>query len=108
MLAMPMSSPQITRIFGLPPADGAGAAGRGCALSLSDLERRACGERRSCGERRAAEQNLAPIEYGTFGRCFLFDAHDSLPLRTTQRNPRWLVDVSMASAWRAAGRYRRQ
>src|SRR6185437_31979 len=28
--------------------------------------------------------------------------------RTTQRKPTWLVDVSMGSAWRAAGRYRRQ
>ncbi len=31
-------------------------------------------------------------------------AHDARLSRMTHRNPRWLVDVSTASAWRAAGR----
>jgi hypothetical protein len=37
--------------------------------------------------------------------CPSTDSADSHSLfRTTHRNPTWLVDVSIASAWRAAGR----
>src|ERR1700722_8061831 len=54
-----------------------------------------------------AKQNVAAIE------CAVLQArlvsvvavgHWSLPFLITHRNPRWLVDVSTASAWRAAGR----
>ena len=40
--------------------------------------------------------------------AIVLGAHGVLLPRMMQRNPTWLVEVSTGSAWRAAGRYRRQ
>jgi hypothetical protein len=42
------------------------------------------------------------------GLWMVFRRHDILRPRLTQRNPTWLVEVSIGSACRAAGRYLRQ
>src|SRR5262249_61816143 len=69
--------------------------------------RRAGGERGRRGERGAAEQHAAAVGRALPGLVsILARTHDLLPSRTTQRKPTWLVEVSIGSAWRAAGRER--
>lgn len=56
--------------------------------------------KKHCADGRSVEWRSAHDRPGIqiVASCFL----------STQRNPTWLVEVSTGSAWRAAGRYRRQ
>jgi hypothetical protein len=68
---MPMSSPKITRMLGLPP-DAAGCR-RGLRLLRLRSADRVCGRySRSDGERSTGEQDIAATECAVFWRRLLF------------------------------------
>src|SRR5215510_8530494 len=52
--------------------------------------------------------NLTPTPAPPKNKISVLRRYYVLVWRITQRNPTWLVDVSIGSACRAAGRYRRQ
>src|SRR3984957_10387448 len=122
---MPISSPQMTRMFGLRPDEAAGAAvlaaGAVCCACASAAEvivaaaTRADEPKRifrrlralssvSCDDAWCRSRSL--VSSGILGSFFTVrtDNYSAALALTTQRNPTWLVDVSTGSAWRAAGR----
>ena len=70
--------------------------------SLSDLSREAVPQRASDDEHDHENNNELTKKKLTFRS--LLRHHTDFRLRTTHRNPTWLVEVSIGSAWRAAGR----
>ena len=125
MLAMPISSPQMMRMFGLRPRWSGRRCGRS-RRSLLRLRQRAGGHRRCRHQRRRAEQDIAAaggavfglvrralrvgpapsVSSGILGSFFTVrtDNYSAAGVLFTQRNPTWLVEVSIGSACRAAGR----
>src|SRR5262249_47060951 len=77
---------------------------RGLGLRLGRLNRSTRTQCRRGGEGGTGKQHISTAQHALVIAFIIFDAHNLLPSRMTHRKPRWLVDVSTASAWRAAGR----
>src|SRR5258708_28665102 len=122
MLVWPISSPKMTRMLGLRPdgATGAGAAGAAfwaCASAPefnvaaatsvdvpSRMLRRLNARLSNCFELLASDPlRLASSDILPSSTIKTND-HSPPELLITQRNPRWLVEESTPSAWRAARR----
>src|SRR5262249_30647167 len=76
-------------------------------LRLSDRDGIRRPNRRCRCEGGAAKEDASPVEDVRALVCSVASvpvAHAILLCLTTHRKPRWLVDVSTACAWRAAGR----
>src|SRR5882757_5402150 len=129
MFATPISSPQIIRMLGLRP-DAAAGAGAGAPTGAAGAAFWACARALDVSAAAATRVEVPSrilrrltvrlsVLSGTPSLWLLFfssldistlrSLHDSRNLHvggllTTHRNPRWLVEVSIASACRAAGR----
>src|SRR5690242_4495479 len=97
MLNQPTSSPMITRMFGLPDGDACCACATSTAVLNPDTAATAV-------LASSILRRLSALLLGTaLSSSLALDISHSFG-RMTHLKPRWLVDVSTASAWRAAGR----
>src|SRR5688500_4476439 len=103
-----MSSPQIMRMLGLPAPAGAAAGFISCALAPLTAESASSEAplnrtlRRSGPEFATADAIGALLRMTGPSQVVFLRVHSFC--RLMQRNPTWLVDVSIGSGWRAAGR----
>src|SRR5262249_37039728 len=83
------------------------SGGRNLRRRLRDRDGIARPNHGCCRERSTTKEDPPSVEGARALFCSITSvpvAHAILLCLTTQRKPRWLVDVSTACAWRAAGR----